>query len=137
MRNRINRLLRAAAAGAAAVLCAVQLPDCPRAAAAGTTLTVGSGGTYQTVSEAVSAAAALNPSGENSRVTIAIAPGPYREQLLINTPYLSFVNSDPSGGEVLITWYYGIGYKYYSAAGSGYYNANDARAKSQKDIAQR
>lgn len=137
MRNRINRLLRAAAAGAAAVLCAVQLPDCPRAAAAGTTLTVGSGGTYKTVSEAVSAAAGLNPSGESSRITIAIAPGTYREQLLINTPYLSFVNSDPSGGEVLITWYYGIGYKYYSAAGSGYYDANDARAKSQKGIAQR
>ncbi len=137
MRNRTTHLLRAVAAGAAAVLCAVQLPDCPRAAAAGTTLTVGSSGTYKTVTEAVAAAAALRPSGENSRVTIAIAPGTYREQVIINTPYLSFVNSNPSGGEVLITWYYGIGYKYYSAASSGYYNASDARAKSNKAVAQR
>lgn len=137
MRNRVTRLLRASAVCLAAMFCAVQLPDCPPAAAAGTTLTVGGSGTYKTVSEAVAAAAKLNPSGENSRVTIAIAPGTYREQLLINTPYLSFVNSDPNGGEVLITWYYGIGYKYYSAAGSGYYNANDARARSAKGIAQR
>ena len=118
-------------------LCLLLLPVFPQAEAAGQTLTVGSSGTYRTVSEAVSAAARLNPSGESSRVTIAIEPGTYREQVIINTPYLSFVNSNPSGGEVLITWYYGIGYKYYSTASSGYYNANDARSKSAKAVAQR
>ena len=128
---------RITAGMAACVLTASMLPVMPAVHAAGTTLTVGKNGTYRTVGEAVAAAAALNPSGESSRVTVAIEPGLYREQLLINTPYLTFTNSNPSGGEVVLTWYYGIGYQYYSAAGKGYYNENDARSKSAKGKAQR
>ena len=121
-----------------AALCSFgAMPALPAAFAAGQTLTVGKNGTYQTIGAAISAAAALNPSGEGSRVTIAIEPGTYREQLLINTPYLTFTNSNPNGGEVLVTWYYGIGYKYYSSASSGYYKASDANAKSAKGVAQR
>lgn len=134
IRSAVKKLL---SAGTAAVLCLTALPALPQVQAAGTRLTVGKSGTYKTVGEAVSAAAALNPSGEGSRVTIAIEPGTYREQLRINTPYLSFVNSNPDGGEVLLTWYYGIGYKYYSTASTGYYNANDAASKSAKAVAQR
>lgn len=131
--KQVFRRLTAAAASAALMLGA--LPMLPVHAA--TTLTVGKNGTYKTIGEAVSAAAALNPSGESSRVTIAIEPGTYREQLIINTPYLTFTNSNPNAGEVTVTWYYGIGYQYYSAASSGYYNANDAKSKSKKAVAQR
>ncbi|MBR5362752.1 MAG: RICIN domain-containing protein [Oscillospiraceae bacterium] len=126
---------RLAAFCTAAVLLSAAVPAMPAQAAA--TLTVGKNGTYKTVGEAVSAAAKLNPSSEGSRVTIAIEPGTYREQLLINTPYLTFTNSNPSGGEVLLTWYYGIGYKYYSADDNGYYSAQKAAAKSGKHIASR
>ncbi len=136
MRTVKRRAGRLCAAVTAASLCICMMPQLPHAAAANT-LTVGKNGTYKTVGEAVSAAAKLNPAGESSRVTIAIEPGTYREQLLINTPYLSFVNSNPGGGEVLLTWYYGIGYKYYSSASSGYYKAEDANAKSAKGVAQR
>lgn len=132
MRQFGNRLT---AAAAAVVLAVSALPSLPVHAA--TTLTVGPNSTYQTIGEAVSAAAKLNPSGESSRVTIAIEPGIYREQLLINTPYLTFTNGNPYNGEVRVTWYYGIGYKYYSANSSGYYNASDAAAKSGKAAAQR
>ncbi|MBR5372033.1 MAG: hypothetical protein IK130_07445 [Oscillospiraceae bacterium] len=128
---------RLTAAGAAGILTAAFLPVFPSVHAAGTTLTVGKNGDYKTVSAALQAAAALNPTSESSRVTVAIEPGTYREQLLINTPYLTFINSNPSGGDVTLTWYYGIGYQYYSAASSGYYNENDARAKSAKGKAQR
>ena len=132
-----QKILRVTASAAACVLTAAVLPVIPQVSAAGKTLTVGKNGDYQTVGAAVQAAAALNPSGESTRVTVAIEPGVYREQLLINTPYLTFTNSNPSAGEVTLTWYYGIGYKYYSAASKGYYNENDARAKSAKGKAQR
>ncbi len=135
--NRMTGIKKCAAVCLTAIVAAAGLPSAPRAAAAGQTLTVGKNGTYKTVMAAVNAAANIKPSGEGSRVTIAIEPGTYREQVIVNTPYLSFVNSNPGGGEVLLTWYYGIGYKYYSSASTGYYNASDASAKSAKGIAQR
>ena len=102
--------------------------------AAGTDLYVGYAGkadSYSTVNAAVSAAAARNPQSENDRVTIHIAPGTYREQITFNTPYLSFVNDDPSR-QVVLTWYYGIGYQYYSVDSSGVYNASSAASKKEK-----
>ncbi len=131
---------RCAAVSISALLFCIALPKLPgniSGTAAGTTLTVGAEGTYKTITEAVHAAIAINPQSENDRVTIAIAPGTYREQVIINTPYLSFTNSNPSGGNVLLTWYYGIGYKYYSADANGYYNAANAASKSTKNIAAR
>ena len=91
-------------------------------------------GSFATVQEAVNKAASLNPSGESDRVTIHIAPGTYREQVIVQTPYISFVNDEPSK-DVVLTWYYGIGYKYYSAGEKGYYDANAARSKSTKRVA--
>ncbi len=88
---------------------------------------------YDTVGEALSAAMAMNPSSEAERITISIAPGTYREQLVVKTPYLSFVNE--TNEEVLLTWYYGIGYKYYSADSTGFYNPENAYDKYAKSIA--
>ena len=120
------------ALGITAALTVSALPALPQISAAGTVLTVGKNGTYRTVGEAVQAAAALNPGGEHNRVTVSIEPGTYREQLLINTPYLSFVNDTPSQ-KVTLTWYYGIGYKYYSVGSNGEYSADAARAKNAKN----
>ena len=134
----IRKLLGSVTAAVMTAVCCIgTFPAVSPAYAAGQTLTVGKNGTYKTVNEAVSAAAGMKPSGEGSRITIAIEPGTYREQVIINTPYLTFTNSNPGGGEVLITWYYGIGYKYYSTASSGYYKASDAAAKSSKRVADR
>ncbi len=91
---------------------------------------------YNTIQAAVDAAAAKNPSSEQTRVNIHIAPGTYREQVRVNTPYISFINDDPTK-EVKITWYYGIGYKYYSMGSDGYYNASNANSKSSKGEATR
>jgi pectin methylesterase-like acyl-CoA thioesterase len=90
---------------------------------------------FNTIQQAVNKAASLRPNGEGSRVTIHIAPGKYREQVVVNTPYITFINDQPSKGTVTITWYYGIGYKYYSCNANGYYDANLAKRKSSKYIA--
>ena len=87
---------------------------------------------FKTVQEAVNMAASINPRGEHERVTINIAPGLYREQVIINTPFITLKNGQPSKGTVTITWYYGMGYKYYSANSSGYYDADLAKKRSSK-----
>jgi pectin methylesterase-like acyl-CoA thioesterase/lysophospholipase L1-like esterase len=89
---------------------------------------------YATVKEALDVAARMNPTNEAERITINIAPGVYRAQLKIATPYITFVNSDPSK-EVKITWYYGIGYKYYSIGADGFYSEDAAFDKYTKNIA--
>ena len=88
---------------------------------------------YNTVSEAVEAASLMKPSSEDERITIHIAPGTYREQIKVNTPYISFVND--SNEEVKLTWYYGIGYKYYSIDDTGFYNPENAYDKFDKGAA--
>ena len=106
--------------------------------AAGTDLYVGYSGrsnNFSTVQAAVDRAASLNPSSEANRVTIHIAPGTYRQQVIVQTPYISFVNDEPDKGDVVLTWYYGIGYKYYSANSKGYYDSNLANSKSSKNVA--
>jgi pectin methylesterase-like acyl-CoA thioesterase len=108
-----------------------------RAAAAGTDLYVGYPGksnNFSIVQAAVDKAATLSPSSEQNRVTIHIAPGTYRQQVIVQTPYVSFVNDEPSKGDVVLTWYYGIGYKYYSANSKGYYDGNLAASKSGKNV---
>ncbi len=86
---------------------------------------------YQTVNEAVKAAKRMKPASEAERITIHIAPGVYREQIIVQAPYVTFVNDDPSQGEVKLTWYQGIGYQYYSAK-NGFYNAESAYDKFEK-----
>ena len=66
----------------------------------------------------------MNPTSEEQRITIHIAPGTYREQVSIETPYITLAKEGE--GEVVLTWYYGIGYKYYSIDGTGYYNEENA-----------
>ena len=85
---------------------------------------------FATVQKAVDKAKSINPKSESQRVTIHIKPGTYREQVVIQTPYVSLVNDESS--TVTITWYYGIGYKYYSVGSDGRYNAAKAKAKSSK-----
>ena len=88
----------------------------------------GKKGEYATVKDALNAATAMNPSSEQERVTIHIAPGVYRAQLIINTPYITLKNDTPEQ-EVKLTWYYGIGYQYYSADAKGYYDEDLAYDK--------
>lgn len=91
---------------------------------------------YTTVSEAVAAATAMNPAKEAERIVISIAPGTYREQITIKVPYLSLVNE--SKEEVLLTWYYGIGYNYYSAEPTtGLFDTERAYDKYQKNNAEK
>lgn len=79
---------------------------------------------YSTINAAMKACAAMNPQSEAQRITVHIAPGTYREQIFVTAPYVSLVNDQQ--GQVLLTWYYGIGYSYYSADSTGYYNAENA-----------
>ena len=88
-------------------------------------------GQYASVAEAVSAAKSMNPLQERDRITIMITPGVYRNQLIIDVPYITLKNADPSK-EVKLTWYYGIGYNYYSADMNGWYDEDLAYDKFSK-----
>ena len=95
----------------------------------------GKSNNFNTVQEAVNKAATMNPQDESQRIIIHIAPGTYRQQIILQTPYVTFINDEPSKGDVILTWYYGVGYKYYSAGKSGYYDTNLAKSKSSKNPA--
>ena len=90
---------------------------------------------FDKVQDAVNKAASINPPDESKRVTIHIAPGTYRQQIILQTPYVTFINDEPEKGDALLTWYYGIGYKYYSAGKSGYYVEKNAKQKTTKNPA--
>ena len=87
---------------------------------------------FKTVQDAVNKASSINPSNENDRISIHISPGTYRQQILVNTPYITFINDEPNKGEVLLTFYYGIGYKYYSVNDQGYFDKTLFEKKSSK-----
>ncbi len=89
---------------------------------------------YDTINKALKAAKRMRgtESNESERITIHIAPGIYREQVIVNVPYVTFVNDTPEK-EAKITWYYGIGYKYYSVDSRGYYDAERAYDKYRKN----
>jgi lysophospholipase L1-like esterase/pectin methylesterase-like acyl-CoA thioesterase/chitodextrinase len=94
---------------------------------------------FDTVKDALAAAARMNPTSEDERITIHIAPGVYRAQLVIRTPYITLVNTHPSPTsdpktQVKITWYYGIGYQYYSAGANGFYDEERAFDKYSKNM---
>ena len=88
---------------------------------------------YATLNQALEVAQAMNPKSEKERITIHVAPGVYREQVIVQTPYISLVNDTDE--DVLVTWYYGIGYEYYSAGENGFYNEIAAYNKNTKNIA--
>lgn len=90
---------------------------------------------FATLKEALEYVNAMPAADNDNRVTIHIAPGTYRAQHILKRPNVSLVNTDPTK-EVKLTWYYGIGYKYYSAGADGYYNelnAVDKYLKNGKD----
>ena len=68
----------------------------------------------------------------DDRVTIHIAPKTYRQQIVVNTPYITFINDEPLNGDVVLTFYYGIGYKYYSVNDKGFFDQTLFEKKSQK-----
>ena len=86
---------------------------------------------FKTIQEAINEADLIKPKNEDERIIIHISPGIYRQQLIINTAYLSLINEEPEK-EVKITWYYGIGYKYYSVGDNGLYNETRFKEKSNK-----
>ncbi|MGN1116489.1 MAG: pectinesterase family protein, partial [Candidatus Ornithomonoglobus sp.] len=77
---------------------------------------------YDTVTLAVAAAEAANPTSEENRVYIDIAPGTYREQVRVTKPYITLRKKADTSGEVKLTWYYGLGTLYDSCNSSGYYD---------------
>ena len=87
---------------------------------------------YDSVRDAMEACERMAPASEEQRITVHIAPGTYREQVIVAAPYITLINDTPSQ-DVLLTWYYGIGYKYYSADERGYYNPENAHDKYVKN----
>lgn len=81
---------------------------------------------FDTVKEAIDAITATRKG--TGRITLHIAPGTYREQIIIDTPNLTLKADD---GNVKLTWYYGIGYVYYSAK-EGFYDPESAYNKQNK-----
>ena len=83
--------------------------------------------TFKTVNEALDFVEKYEaPKSESERITIKIKKGTYREQIIVNTPYITFENADSENyNDVVLTWYYGIGYKYYSIGADGYYNKDE------------
>lgn len=79
--------------------------------------------TYKTVTEGLAAAKDMNGhTSEADRITMNIVPGTYREQINVDVPYLTMKKAEGTTGDVLLTWYYGIGYQYYSTGSDGYYS---------------
>ncbi len=77
---------------------------------------------YATINEAVNAIEKNPPKSEEERVYIDIAPGLYREQIVLDAPYVTMRKKADTEGDVLITWYYGLGSLYDSCNPSGYYD---------------
>ncbi len=86
------------------------------------TVTVGADKEFKTITDAVKAIGAMTgrPSGEAGRTTIVVDPGTYCEQVTVNVANITIKAADEANRPVL-TWYYGIGYVYYSAH-NGYYD---------------
>lgn len=89
---------------------------------------------YTSLKDAIAAVNNMDPqpTSEAERITIHIAPGLYRAQHILTAPYVSLVNTDPEK-EVKLTWYYGIGYRYYSCGPDGFYNELSAKDKFLKN----
>ena len=86
------------------------------------TLYVGKDKEYKTVQAAVDAVNKMftSASPAYAPVTIKIDPGVYREQVVVNRPNITFESNGGDASNTKITWYYGIGYKYYSCVNRNY-----------------
>ncbi len=99
------------------------------------TLTVGTDKDYPSISEALAAVRLMKGRTAGQVVTIAIDPGTYQEQLYVDVPDIALKAANPDN-KPKITFYYGIGYIYYSVASSngnggyaGWYSADYAVQK--------
>lgn len=97
------------------------------------TVEVGKDKAYTRINDAITAIKAMKdrPAGEAGRVTVAIDPGTYVEQVIVDTDYVTLKAADPENRPT-VSWYYGIGYIYYSSAGNQYYSEDYAVAKTKK-----
>lgn len=91
------------------------------------TLATATANNYKSVSDALAAAKA----GSISSPIITLTSGQtYREQVIVD---MANVTLKTSGTEkAKITWYYGIGYTYYSLNASGYYDKDRAMTRNSK-----
>ncbi|MGN0163400.1 MAG: pectinesterase family protein, partial [Candidatus Ornithomonoglobus sp.] len=97
--------------------------------AAKNTLTVGtqSGDDYETITDALTALAA----GGQTNPTIILHSGEtYQEQVIVNIANTTLKTDGEDNAT--ITWYYGIGYTYYSLGTDGYYDKDRAMTKTGK-----
>lgn len=79
---------------------------------------------YNTVTDALAAAQA----GNISAPVITLTSGQtYREQVIIDMPNVTLKTSGAEKAK--ITWYYGIGYAYYSLGADGYYSRDRAMTR--------
>ena len=87
------------------------------------------------------AMAAIDASGlkgsKNQRFVVHVAPGFYEEQFFVNADFVSIIaDSDGDGvvdGDVIVSWYYGIDYMYYSIdPATGFYSEEYAVDKHTK-----
>jgi pectin methylesterase-like acyl-CoA thioesterase len=76
------------------------------------TVNVGTGEQFETITKALEYIARMDR-GENDVVTINLLDAQYREQVIVDIPNITITSSRTSGST--ITWYYGVGYSYYSA----------------------
>lgn len=90
---------------------------------------VGKGQQFETITDAVKYIGRMTRTTE--RVTIILTDALYREQVMVDTPYVTI--SSEAGST--ITWYYGSGYTYYSADMNGYYSEARAVDKYEKGVA--
>ncbi|RDY32167.1 pectinesterase family protein [Lachnotalea glycerini] len=87
-------------------------------------LKVGKGKDFDTITEALNYINKMTRT-DNQRVTINLTDDLYREQIMVNTPNITIMSNNEKAPTV--TWYYGIGYSYYSVApasetNKGYYS---------------
>ncbi len=79
---------------------------------------------YNTINDALAAAKA----GNISKPIIILTSGQtYQEQVIVSMPYVTFKTSGEE--KATITWYYGIGYTYYSLNADGYYDKDRAMTR--------
>ncbi len=79
---------------------------------------------YNTITDALAAAKA----GNISKPIITLTSGQtYQEQVIVSLPYVTFKTSGEE--KATITWYYGIGYTYYSLNENGYYDKDRAMTR--------
>ena len=89
---------------------------------------VGKGQQFETITDAVKYIGRMTRTTE--RVTIILTDALFREQVMVDTPYVTI--SSEAGST--ITWYYGSGYTYYSADMNGYYSEARAVDKYEKGV---